>query len=238
MKKMKTIGIIGGVGPEATVDLYRWIIRLTPARKDQDHIPTIIFSYPQIPDRTEALLYGGEDPTPYLIKAVKVLEKAGADFIAMPCNTGHKFLPQVRKKIQTPILDMIKETRKFISQNYPNVRKIGLLATTGTIKTRVYHDVFEPKGFEIIVPSEKLQEENVMEAIYGEKGIKAGFTDDHPKELMRVVASYLHKQGSEAVIMGCTEIPLVLEDGDDVLVPLINPTRILAQAAVREALKN
>src|SRR3989344_7801451 len=95
----KTIGIIGGVGPEATLDLYRWIIKLTPAKKDQDHIPTLIYSLPQIPDRTQALLYGGEDPLPYLVKAAKVLKRGGADFLIIPCNTAHAFIDQLQKQV-------------------------------------------------------------------------------------------------------------------------------------------
>ncbi len=232
---MKTIGILGGMGPEATVDLYRWIVKLTPAKKDQDHIPTIIFSYPQIPDRTQALIYGGENPLPYLIKGVRFLKKSGADFVIIPCNTSHKFLPEIMKQCNIPIINMIEETRNFIERNFSKVKKVGLLATTGTVKTHVYHDVFEKSKIELIVPGENVQGGKVMEAIYGKEGIKAGFINKRVVSLLVEAAKHLEKKGAEIIIMGCTEIPLALTQKDFHL-PLISPVEILARHAVQLAL--
>ncbi|MDP1721846.1 MAG: amino acid racemase [Candidatus Gottesmanbacteria bacterium] len=232
---MKTIGIIGGVGPEATLDLYRWIIKLTPAKKDQDHVPTLIYSLPQIPDRTRALLYGGKDPLPYLVKAAKVLEKGGADFCIIPCNTAHAFIDQLQKKVRIPIINMIEETAKYVISLGQEEKRVGLLATTGTIKTKIYHDTFSRYGLEIIVPPMSVQERNVMEAIYGSRGIKAGFTRGIPEVLLRLAVEHLTKKGIRTIIMGCTEIPLVFQEGD-VRCLLVNPTQILAQSAVTFAL--
>lgn len=235
-KPMKTIGIIGGVGPEATLDLYRWIIKLTPAQKDQDHVPTLIYSLPQIPDRTQALLYSGEDPLPYLVKAAKVLKKGGVDFLIIPCNTAHAFIDQLQKQVKIPIINMIEETAKYVKTMMPRIKRVGLLATTGTIKTRIYHDTFSRYGLEIVAPSMSMQERKVMEAIYGPQGIKAGFTQGNPEVLLRFAAEDLIKRGVKIIIMGCTEIPLVLREAD-VPCAIINPTQILAQSAVKRALK-
>jgi len=137
-KKPKIIGILGGMGPQATVDLYNEIIRQTPIKEEQDHLPIIIFSNPKVPDRTKALIAGGEDPLPHLIYSARVLEKAGADFIIIPCNTAHHYLPQMQKAVSIPILNMIAETADFIKQRYPQKKRVGLLATTGTIKVGIY----------------------------------------------------------------------------------------------------
>ncbi|MBI3576685.1 amino acid racemase [Candidatus Gottesmanbacteria bacterium] len=234
-KSMKTIGIIGGVGPEATLDLYRWIVKLTPAKKDQDHIPTLIYSLPQIPDRTQALLYGGEDPVPHMVKAAKVLEKGGADFLIIPCNTAHAYIERLQKQVKIPIMNMIEEAAKYVKTTIPEVKRVGLLATTGTIRTRIYHDTFSRYGLEIIVPTVSIQERKIMEAIYGPQGIKAGFTQGNPEVLLRSAAEDLIKRGVTMIIMGCTEIPLALSE-TDLICSLINPTQILAQSVVARAL--
>ena len=235
-KPMKTIGIIGGVGPEATLDLYRWIIKLTPAKKDQDHVPTLIYSLPQIPDRTQALIYSGEDPLPYLVKAAKVLKRGGADFLIIPCNTAHAFIDQLQKQVDIPIVNMIEETAKYVKTMMPEVKRVGLLVTTGTIRTRIYHDTFFRYGLEIVVPKKSIQEGKVMEAIYGAQGIKAGFTRGYPEVLLRSAVEELIKRNRvTSIIMGCTEIPLVLSE-TVISCALINPTQILAQTAVARAL--
>lgn len=230
----KTIGIIGGMGPEATLDLYQWIIKRTPATKDQDHIPTLIYSLPQIPDRTQALLYGGESPLPYLIKAARVLEAGGTDFITIPCNTAHAFIPQLQKKTKTPIINMISETVKYIKRQHPKVKTVGLLTTTGTLKSKLYQKALTKQGLRIIIPSKTIQKKKVMEAIYGPRGVKARSTSQYAKKLLISATEYLVKEGAQAIIMGCTETPLALEE-KDVSCFLINPTKILAESAIMAA---
>ena len=113
----RIIGILGGMGPEATVDLFREITRLTPAEKDQDHVPVLVYSNSKIPDRTTAMLEGGEDPMPALIESARVLERAGAGVLVIPCNTAHYYLPELQKKVGIPILNMIVETlREFVKR--------------------------------------------------------------------------------------------------------------------------
>lgn len=224
------IGILGGVGPEATADLFKKIIRVTPAKKDQDHIETIIISNPNIPDRTCAILENGEDPIPEMLKTAKTLEAIGASCILIPCNTAHYFYNQLQEQLSIPIINMVHETAKFIKVNYPDVRRVGLLATTGTIQSKIYAFELAKYDIEVIVPEKDIQENFVMESIYGTRGIKAGFKKK-PRTLLKYAALHLQEKGAEVIIQGCTEIPLVLTKShcDQ---PHVDPTRILAMRAV------
>lgn len=167
------IGIVGGVGPSATVDFMDKIIRNTGAKKDQEHIKMIVEHNPQIPDRTRNLIGDGPDPTIALYAACRKLEASNAKIIAIPCNTAHAFVERIQPYLSIPIINMLYETVEHIKQHYNDRKVIGLLATDGTIKSKVYHDVIEKTEFSIVVPEEKYQAK-VMNAIYGEKGVKAG----------------------------------------------------------------
>ena len=229
-----TIGIVGGMGPEATADLFKKIIRATPAKRDQDHIPVVIVSDPSIPDRTEALLGEGEDPLPAMAKSAQACLGAGADFLIMPCNTAHCFHPGLCEGIPVPVLHMMEEVARFLASTHPEVRKVGLLATTGTVRLALYQETLSQDGLEVIVPGEDDQGK-VMEAIYGERGVKAGYYDG-PRDLFSEVAANLVARGATAIIAGCTEIPLALEQGDVDGAVLVDPTDVLAHAAVARAL--
>ncbi len=167
----KIIGILGGMGPEATADLYLRIIRATPAKRDQDHPRVIIYSNSKVPDRTPAILGTGPSPMPELIRAGKRLEEAGADFIVIPCNTAHYFLGELRKELRVPILDMIRLSAERARRSFPKVKRAGLLATDGTLKSGLYRAAFREVDIEIVEPSPEVQAE-VMKAIY--QCVKAG----------------------------------------------------------------
>jgi len=227
----KIIGIIGGMGPEATADLYLRIIKVTPAKRDQDHPRVIIYSNSKVPDRTAAILGTGPSPMPELIRAGKRLEEGGADFIIIPCNTAHYFLEPLQKELRVPILNMIKLSAKAAHTTQPKVKKAGLLATDGTIKSGIYRTAFSEVGIEIIEPIHEGQLD-VMNAIY--QCIKAGNLIDGGV-LLRGVANKLIAAGAELIILGCTEVSLVLRQGD-LAVPVLDPLQILAETAVTEAL--
>lgn len=233
--KRKIIGILGGLGPAATVDIFDKIVKNTPASKDQDHIKVIIENNPQIPDRTAALRGSGEDPGVSMLASAEKLQDAGADFIIVPCNTAHVFLESVRKHIKIPAISMIEETAKYISKNFPGVKKAGLLATSGTVGSSVYRKPLNDEGIELLVPSSESQEKLVMEAIYGKEGIKAGHKTGQPRDFLMKAAEELVKEGAEVIILGCTEIPLALKNGD-MPTPFVDPTEILAKAAIDCAL--
>ncbi|MCL6570354.1 MAG: amino acid racemase [Bacillus sp. (in: Bacteria)] len=222
----KVVGIIGGMGPLATVDLMNKIISYTPALRDQDHIHIIADNYTQIPDRTNAILGKGTDPTRYLIQSAQLLENAGADFLVIACNTAHYFFESVKKSVSIPILHMPLETIRFLQEN--NFRKVGLLATDGTIKTKLYQHLCENYGIEVIEPDIEFQKE-VMEGIYAIKGDNL----EKGRLCLTKVANKLIKRGAEAIVAGCTEIPLVLKSSQDIFI--IDPTEILAKTVIKTA---
>ena len=228
----KIIGILGGMGPEATADLYLRIIRTTKAKRDQDHPRVIIYSNSKVPDRTAAILGTGLNPLSELIRAGKRLEEAGADFIIIPCNTAHYFIDQLQKELRVPILNMIRLSAEKARKSYPKVRKAGLLATDGTMKSDLYRSAYSDAGISLLEPSPEKQAE-VMKAIY--QFIKAGNLIDGGL-LLRGVANDLVSTGAEMIICGCTEVSLVLKEGD-LSVPILDPLQVLAEAAVSEALQ-
>ncbi|UCD45969.1 MAG: amino acid racemase [Candidatus Bathyarchaeota archaeon] len=225
------IGILGGMGPEATADLFYRIIHSTPVEKDQDHVRVVIYSNSKVPDRTAAILGGGPSPVPEMVKAAKALEGAGADFLIMPCNTAHHFIEDVRESVGVPVLDMIGLTSAFVSENHPGVKRVGLIATDGTLSSSIYHQRFEEQGVEVLTPEEGPQRE-VMEAIYGH--VKTGDLEGGREILLRA-ASSLVDAGAGLVIPGCTEVSLVVGEGD-VNVPVVDPLQVLAEEAVARAL--
>lgn len=224
----RVIGILGGMGPLATADLFRRIVEKTPAKRDQDHLRIIIYNNPKIPDRTAFILGNGPDPRPELIASARKLEECGADFIIMPCNTAHFFAETIQRAINIPLVSMIEETARRIEEM--GLRKVGLLATDGTIKGMVYPRALLKRGVHIAVPNKKDQE-LVMKAIY--EGVKAGNLE-LGRELLLKVAKKLERR-SEGIIAGCTEVSVVLKP-EDLTVPLIDPMDVIAERAVKLAL--
>ena len=229
----KIIGILGGLGPEATVDLFYKIVKLTPAEKDQDHFRIIIDNNPKIPDRTDAIINNGKDPLSELVATAQNLEKAGADFIIIPCNTAHYFISKIKENISIPILNMIEETAIYVKTIFPSFKKVCLFATKGTYKTKLYETFFNPRNIEILIP-ELSEQDKIMKVIYE---VKSGIMSEETKREMIEISGKYIKKGSQAIIAGCTEIPLALKD-EDVDVPVIDPTYILAKRAIEEVKKN
>jgi aspartate racemase len=230
--KDRIIGILGGMGPQATLDLYREIISLTPATMDQNHIRVLIYSNPKIPDRTSAILAGGESPLPELIESAKILEQAGAGILTVPCNAAHYFVPEIQKHIGIPILHMIEETCKTVRTNMPEVKAVGLLAATLTVKGGLYRAVFEKAGIKVLEPSEEDQK-RVHAGIFQ---VKAKTYDAGTYNTFHSIGAGLIKAGAGVVILGCTEVPLAF-DPERAGYPSLNATRVLAQAAVNWALE-
>lgn len=228
---MKTIGILGGMGPEATLHLFKLIIKETPAKKDQEHLKIIIYNNPKVPDRTEFILGKGESPLPYLIEGAKFLDNAGCDIILMPCNTAHYFYDEIVKVVRGKFLHLLNETAREIKDS--GVEDVGILATTGTLKTGLWQKALG-KGINIIYPDKKEQEKLVMEAIYGEEGIKAGLKRKAKRLLIEAGESLIEK-GAKAIIAGCTEVSIVFEINPFPF-PLFEPLKIIAKKAVKLAL--
>jgi aspartate racemase len=229
----KVVGILGGMGPEATLSFFGRIIAHTPAVRDQEHLRVIIDSNPHVPDRTAAILRGGESPVPLMVAGVEALQRAGADFVVIPCVTAHFFLEELRRLVSLPLVSMFDVTAEHIRQEHPRIKAVGLLGSTGTVagghfQTRLAHD-----GIETVAPDTDDQG-LVMTAIYDIKNSRAARSRSEIGNDLRGVAGRLAAAGAQGIVLGCTEIPLVLKAGD-LDVPVFDTLTLLARAAIRFA---
>ncbi len=226
----KIVGVLGGMGPEATVDFMAKVIALTPADKDQDHVHMLVDHNPKVPNRQAAILADGEDPGIALALMAQGLQEAGAEFLVVPCNTAHVFESAITSATTIPLISIIDVTIEAISMQCPGVSKVGVLATDGCLRAGIYQDALADAGYEAILPSDvELQE--LMQLL---NGIKGGAQGDEVAAAMRKLANALEARGAQAIVAGCTEIPLVLE-ATMLSVPLISSTDVLAQKTVQLA---
>jgi len=226
----KIVGILGGMGPEATVDFMSKIIKHTQVKSEQEHLRILVDNNPQVPDRTKAIIGNGQTPGPVLAKMAQSLESWGADILAIPCNTAHYFLEEIKKKVRIPIVNMIEETVKVLVHN--KVSTVALLATNGTIKTGLYHEVFQQAGIQLVLPEDIFQEK-VMDAIYAVKSGDYELAHSFKQEIIDHVIS----KGATSIILGCTELPLLFGT-DDSEVVFFDPTEILAKAIIKKCRDN
>jgi len=227
---MRKIGIIGGMGPEATLDFYGKIIQSSFACHDQDHIPVTIEVCPQIPDRTGYILGKGENPFPLLLKACENLIKVGASSICMPCNTAHYFIEQLNKEINVPFINMIECVRKEIQDNYPKASRIGLLATSGTVSSGVYAKVLQQNNLSAVEVSDDFQA-RMMDIIYEVKSGRQNEVIDN----FQACIDEIEDLGADVIIAGCTELPLLVPSIIS-KVAIIDPTQCLAENVVKFSL--
>lgn len=242
----KVIGVVAGAGPFAGLDLLRKILDQTIASTDPEHLTVVSISQPHaIADRTQYLL--GQTPhNPAVAIAAQFcsLERMGAQVAAIPCNTAHAppildaVLAQMRAaNSRLQVLHMIHETAQFIRRRHPAVQRVGLLATTGTWRTNVYPQALEPFGLEVVLPEAGVQKELIHRAIYDASyGIKAsGRASATARRYLLKSIEHLRSRGAEAIILGCTELPLAIPEQRISDMSVIDPTFILARALVREA---
>ena len=224
-------GVLGGMGPQATVDFLNAIIALTPAGGDQDHLRILIDNNPKVPDR-QAAMRGDDDGVQKALHAMaQGLERQGADFLVMPCNTAHAFLRETLASITVPFVSIIDVTVEAIKDAVPDAKRVGLLATDACIESENYQRAAAEAGLDVAVPAEDDQAE-CMQLI---RAVKAGDTGPEVRKRMVALASMMTDDGVDAVIAGCTEIPLVLSQ-NAVSVPLLSSTDILAARTVDLAL--
>ncbi len=224
----KTVGIIGGMGPMATADLIYNIVSQTKAERDSDHVHLIVDSDPSVPDRTAAILNGGESPVPQLCTIAKRLEYMGADIIAISCNTSHYFYDEICEAVNVPVMNMIDETARYAARS--GAKEVLLLATDGTVKTGLYEKYLSRYGVKTLYLNDDGQRE-VMKLIYD--CVKAGhyeFDVDGFRKLLR-------EAGAEncPVILGCTELPIAFKRFDISGFFTIDPSLVLAKAVIRAA---
>lgn len=224
----KTIGILGGMGPLATADLFQKIVSLTAAGSDNEHIRVYIDSNSSIPDRTAAILGGGPDPLPAMRDSLRKLEACGADCVIMPCNTAHYFLPRLQGLTDIPFLSMLEAAARACRAKFPG-RTAAVLATRGTLASGLYQAALEGEGVPYLLPEEE-EQDALMEVIYG--GVKAGAPPERYRAAFLSVLEGLSARGADYFILGCTELPLAFRLLD-LSQPSLDPTEELARAAIR-----
>lgn len=245
MQNETVIGIVGGVGPFAGLDLQRKILQETLAQQDQDHLALIAISQPApIPDRTEYLLgQTAVNPAYPIVEQLLTLERAGATVAAIPCNTAHA--PVIFSVIQTElekqrsqlvVLHMMREVVRFLQMYAPERHRIGVLSTTGTYRARIYTTALAAAGLTTLIPDETMQTKRIHPAVYDPQyGIKAcGVATPRARTDLLTGFAALQQQGAQAVILGCTEMPLALTETEINGVLLVDATRVLARALIRE----
>lgn len=238
------IGIVGGVGPFAGLDLQRKILEQTVAARDQDHLPVIAVSWPgPIPDRTEYLLgHIAENPALAMLEQLRLLANAGATVAGIPCNTAHA--PAIFDVIRAGVagferplrlLHMIDETAAHLSAHYPMIRTVGVLSTTGAWRAGLYPAALEPLGYRVVVPDEALQTAAIHPAIYDPVyGLKAtGTATARARDALQQGLDMLCGMRAEAIILACTELPLALPEREYSERPLIDPALALARGLIR-----
>ena len=225
----KTVGVIGGMGPDATVDFMTKVIAATPASKDQDHVHLLVDQNPKVPNRQAAQAGDGEDPGPAMAAMAKGLEQAGADFLVMPCNMAHAFADQVRNAVSIPLVSIIDVSVDACGGYEP----IGVLTTRGWLDAGIYQAAFATAGLEAVL-QEEAEIEELMRLV---TEIKAGGQGESIAHEMQFLAGALVGRGAKAIIAACTEIPLVLTP-EMLDVPLVSSTDVLAEATVAIATGN
>lgn len=224
----QSIGILGGMGPLATADLFAKIVNWTEAACDNDHVRVCIDSNSAIADRTAAILSGGKDPVPEMESALRHLEACGVSCIVMPCNTAHYFLPRLRELTQTPMLNMLEETAKSCAARYPG-QVAGILATRGTLQTGLYTQALAQQGIESIMPDEAGMDA-LMAAIYD--GVKKGAPLEPFRHSVEALLTQMRAEGASYFILGCTELP-ILQQTLALAGTFVDPGAEVAKAAIR-----
>lgn len=244
MSDEQMIGIVGGVGPYAGLDLAQKIFDQTIAGTDQEHLPVALLSVPgKIAERTEFIL-GNEplNPANALAEVILKLEHLGASVVGIPCNTAHA--PQIFNVIADELektdstvrlLHMIEEVAGFLRRRHPRIETVGVLSTTGTKMAGVYPHYLEREGLSVLQPKEKLQNEihaAIYDPGYGIKACSNPVTEKARDKLLGGVVS-LQREEAQAIILGCTEIPLAINEKMAGETPLIDPTLVLARALIK-----
>ncbi len=247
LEQKNIIGIIGGMGPQAGLDLFKNVLLHTPATIDQNHLSTILMSFPrEIADRT-SFLEGHilENPAYSIVRIIEKLEFAGANIIGMACNTSH--CPEILNVIENELkksasnvklLNMPIETCKYLKKKYKKYSKIGLMTTNGTYKTGLYKNLLEEYNFTPVIPNFHFQDTIINRMIYDrDYGIKASIHREHPELVLLInkAIAFFKQHKVDAIILGCTELPLAFNQKHIKDISFIDPADILAKALVREA---
>ena len=237
-----TIGIVGGVGPYAGLDLNKKIFDQTVATTDQEHLSVVLISCGrEIADRT-AFLQGRsvENPAPAIVDVILKLESVGASVVGIPCNTAHAApifdvitaeLEQRRSRVN--LIHMPEQVGRWILTHHPGLKKLGILSTTGTCQARIYDALLASQGLEAVSPAKEIQD-TVQSAIYSIKAQSDPVKRSDCEILLQAV-DHLVARGAQAIILGCTELPLAIREANIGPIPVIDPTLVLARSMIGAA---
>ena len=226
----KAVGVIGGMGPEATVEFMRRLIAAIPARDDSDHLHVIADNNPKIPSRIAAILEGGgEDPAPVLIATARKLEAMGADILTIPCNTAHYYHPAIAEAVGIPVLDMIGLAVERLDTLAPRPRRIGMLASPAVLRVGLFDMRLADAGYELI-PVDQDTEDRLLEII---KAVKAGGASPAHRRTYEAIARKLKENGADAFLVACSELSLL--PAPDIGSPVVDTLDVLVDATVRAA---
>ncbi|MEN0075113.1 MAG: amino acid racemase [Paracraurococcus sp.] len=226
------LGVLGGMGPLASAQFMRQLTLLTPAERDQDHVPAILWSDPRVPDRTAARLGTGEDPLPALLRGIRGLEAAGCGAIAIPCNTAHGWYGAMQAATRLPILHIVEASATELRRRGIAPGRIGLMGTAATLAMRLYQDHLAGLGWDCLTPSPEEMARLVTPSI---ALVKANRVAEAHAPLAEA-AGLLAARGAGAVVLGCTEIPLGIAAGPALPFPVVDTIDALARAAIGWAL--
>ena len=232
----RILGVLGGMGPLASAHFMLRLTLLTPASRDQDHIPAVLWSDPRIPDRTRGRLSGEADPLPWLLRGIRGLKQAGCGAIAIPCNTAHGWYEPMLNEAGTPILHIVDAAATDLRRLGVRPGKIGLLGTAATLAMRLYQDRLSGEGWDCITPDEQQMDRLVTPSI---ALVKANRVAEAYAPLIEA-ANALAARGASAVILGCTEIPLGIQAGpaEGLRGPVVDTIDALARASITWARPN
>jgi aspartate racemase len=224
------LGILGGMGPLATACFYRCLVERWPARNDQEHLPVMMWADPRVPDRTAALLGHGPSPLPAMLTGVGVLTRLGATCIAIPCNTAHAYLADLERTTGARFLDMPLAAMRDARERSSTGTLVGVLSTQGTRMTGIYERAARRMGLRACHVSDETQRNIVDPAI---RGVKAGRGAHDFGDALAEASFELARLGAEVIVLGCTELPLIMPDLTQPLT-VIDATASLADEAVRQ----
>jgi len=233
MTNNRVLGVLGGMGPLASAQFMLRLTLLTPAARDQDHIPAVLWSDPRVPDRTRGKLSGGADPLAWLLRGIDGLITAGCGAIAIPCNTAHGWYEDMAARAGVPVLHIVDAAAADLRAQQIPAGRIGVMGTQATLNMRLYQERLEHQGWECMTPTADEMDRLVSPAI---ALVKANRVAEAYEPLARVIRS-LASRGSGAVVLGCTEIPLGIQAGpfQSLGVPLVDSIDALALAAIEWA---
>ncbi|MGF1704641.1 aspartate/glutamate racemase family protein [Enterovibrio baiacu] len=227
-KTEQTVGILGGMGPDATVDLMQRIINATPAKDDADHIRLLVDNDPKVPSRIKALIEKtGESPGPYMAKMAQGLEAAGANFLIIPCNTAHKYFDDVVNAVDVPVVNLLDIAAAHVKRTLPEATCIGLLASTAVKITDLYAPACHEQGLEVLFP-EPVWQDGVMSLI---RAVKANSGTSSMCSVLNIAAESLRDQGADCILIACTELSVVSNHLETSL-PVFDAAQILAEHVV------